>query len=71
MLRMKSLLMAVLFILSCPVLAHETFVLVGPAVGNVRNQNRHLYGSLEMRHLFHCWGKLSLGAGGVLEVSSL
>ncbi|MGC8763009.1 MAG: acyloxyacyl hydrolase [Acidobacteriota bacterium] len=63
--------MAALFIVSCPALAQETFVLVGPAVGNVQNQNRHLYGSLEIRHLFHSWGKLSLGFGGALELSSL
>ncbi len=68
--RTKMLLITVLFIVSCPVLAGETFVLVGPAVGNVQNKNRHLYGSLELRHLFHSWGKLSLGAGGALEVSS-
>ncbi len=71
MLRMKSLLMAVLFVVNCPVLAQETFVLVGPAVGNVQNQNRHLYGSLEIRHVFQSWGKVSLGFGGALEVSSL
>ncbi|MGA9753373.1 MAG: acyloxyacyl hydrolase [Acidobacteriota bacterium] len=71
MLRMKRLLMAALFIVGWPALAGETFVLVGPAVGNVQNQNRHLYGSLELRHLFHSWGKLSWGAGGVLDVSSL
>jgi hypothetical protein len=65
------LLIAVLFIVSCPALAGETFVLVGPAVGNVQNQNRHLYGSLELRHLFHSWGKLSWGAGGAVEASSL
>lgn len=63
--------MAVLFVVNCPVLAQETFVLVGPAVGNVRNQNRHLYGSLEIRHVFQSWGKLSLGFGGALEVSSI
>lgn len=69
--RAKMLLVLALFFVSCPVLAGETFVLVGPAVGNIQNNNRHLYGSLEIRHLFHAWGKLSLGAGGVLEVSSL
>jgi hypothetical protein len=69
--RAKMLLVLVLLIVSCPVLAQETFVLVGPAVGNVQNKNRHLYGSLELRHLFHSWGKLSWGAGGVLDVSSL
>lgn len=70
MFRIKKMLMAVLILVSCPVLAGETFVLVGPAVGNVQNKNRHLYGSLELRHLFHSWGKLSLGAGGVLDASS-
>lgn len=71
MLRIKKLIIVMLIFVSCPVLAGETFVLIGPAVAKLQNNDNHLYGSVELRHMYYSWGRLSLGTGGVVESSNL
>jgi hypothetical protein len=66
----KACLVVAFLAVSLPVLAQQsTFFMVGPGVGNLRHSTKYGYGSLEVRHLFHSWGKLSIGFGGAAEVS--
>ncbi|MGA9753365.1 MAG: acyloxyacyl hydrolase [Acidobacteriota bacterium] len=66
----RACLIAAFLSLSLPALAQQsTYLMFGPAVGNLRHRTKYGYASVEARHLFHSWGKLSIGFGGTLEVS--
>ncbi|MGC8722439.1 MAG: acyloxyacyl hydrolase [Acidobacteriota bacterium] len=66
----RACLIAAFLALSLPALAQQsTFLMIGPGLANFRHHTHYGYGSVEARHLFHSWGKLSIGFGGALEVS--
>jgi len=58
-------------LLGLPVLAQDTTLWIGPAVGNVWKRDRHAYGSLEVRRRFFTAGRWSWEAGAALEANSV